>query len=355
MIQIYPRLSQIVQHFRSIQRKQKPKKQLFCSKPFSWIEPSSNGQTYLCCPAWLPVSVGSWRYQSLDDMWNSPIANDIRRSIMDGSFRYCDESRCSFLQTISGPVMDLSDALRNKRWGKVVRNEISDNFFPTEINCAYDRSCNLKCVSCRKETITRPSYNINKLHDDIIKHLPSIEHLYVTGSGDPFASKMFWSLLTSIDGSSFPNLAITLHTNGLLFTEERWGRLRNIHPNIKEVHVSIDAGTEETYRLNRGADWGFLNERLRFISNLKLERFIISMVIQANNFREVPLFIDLAKKLSVTSAQFTVLNNWGTYSKSEFSGRAVQLPGHREYEEFMNMLKALNLNHNSIYWDLDLT
>lgn len=349
MIQIYPRLQQLVQYSRSFLRKEKFKKPLFCSKPFSWLEPSSDGLAYLCCPGWLPVPLGDWRSQSLDKLWNSSIAKSIRLSIIDGSFRYCNESLCPFLQTLSGPVMNLSDALKHEKWGQIIRNKKTMINSLSEINCAYDRSCNLKCFSCRKKLITNPHYNVDRLQTDIIKQLPSLEHLYITGSGDPFASKTLWALLTSIDGSIFPDLTITLHTNGLLFNKERWEKLKKIHYNIKKIHVSIDAATEKTYLLNRGADWRLLNERIRFIGNLKTDKFTISMVVQANNFREIPLFIDLANKIGANTAEFGVINNWGTYSNSEFLQRAIHLPRHREYNEFLGILKNIAYKHNCVF------
>jgi len=38
------------------------------------------GEVYLCCPSWLNTSVGNLAYQSVDEIWNGPIAQDIRRS-----------------------------------------------------------------------------------------------------------------------------------------------------------------------------------------------------------------------------------------------------------------------------------
>src|SRR5262249_20720113 len=85
---------------------------LFCSKPFTWFEvsrTSEEGETFLCCPGWLERPIGNLLRSSVNEVWNSSIAADIRRSILDGSFEYCNRSRCAFLQSRSGPVQRVAD------------------------------------------------------------------------------------------------------------------------------------------------------------------------------------------------------------------------------------------------------
>src|SRR4030042_6325081 len=87
-------------------------KQLFCSKPFKWCEVSRGnreGQLFLCCPAWLATSVGNLGDQSVLEIWNSARAQDIRRSILDGSFRYCNRSLCPNLQSVTDSVCHIEN------------------------------------------------------------------------------------------------------------------------------------------------------------------------------------------------------------------------------------------------------
>src|SRR3989304_7631169 len=82
-------------------------KQLFCSKPFKWFEVFRWNQTaevYLCCAGWLDTSIGRLQYQTIEEIWNGEKAQEIRRSILDGSFKYCNRSLCPYLQTATGPV-----------------------------------------------------------------------------------------------------------------------------------------------------------------------------------------------------------------------------------------------------------
>src|SRR5690606_29995681 len=72
---------------------------LFCSKPFTWFEVSrgtEEGDVFLCCPSWLDTPVGNLTRQTVGDVWNGEVAQDIRRSILDGSFEYCDAVKCPY-------------------------------------------------------------------------------------------------------------------------------------------------------------------------------------------------------------------------------------------------------------------
>lgn len=89
---------------------------LFCSKPFSWFEVSrgaEEGEVYLCCPSWLNAPVGNLNQQSVEEVWNGPVAQDVRRSILDGSFEYCDSVRYPYLNGREGPVITRSVVARD--------------------------------------------------------------------------------------------------------------------------------------------------------------------------------------------------------------------------------------------------
>ncbi len=61
---------------------------------------------------------------------------------------------------------------------------------------------------------------------------------------------------------------------------------------------------------------------------------------QRNNYREMPQFVDLARRLG-GRVYFSQLVNWGTFSRQEFQRRAVHLPGHPEHSDFLACLKRV--------------
>src|SRR5689334_15479129 len=65
---------------------------VICSQPFERFEVLGGGQrgdVFFCCQSWLPKSIGNMKERSVEQVWNSRAARDIRRSVLDGSFRYC--------------------------------------------------------------------------------------------------------------------------------------------------------------------------------------------------------------------------------------------------------------------------
>jgi wyosine [tRNA(Phe)-imidazoG37] synthetase (radical SAM superfamily) len=173
------------------------------------------------------------------------------------------------------------------------------------------------------------------------EHLKDVHKLDITLSGDAFGSPVFFKFLRDFDPSAYPDLRITLCTNGLLFTERNWDRI--CKKAVDVVYISIDAATPETYAVNRGGDFSLLLENLRFVGNLRaqgaLKQFVISFVVQANNFREMPAFAALGKSVNADTVLFIQVGNPGVFSNEEFRRRAVHLPSHPEHNDLIEVLQ----------------
>jgi hypothetical protein len=73
------------------------------------------------------------------------------------------------------------------------------------------------------------------------------------------------------------------------------------------------------------------------------------MVVQENNFFEMPDFIKLGKRLNVDTVFFTQLVNWGTFSDEEFRLRAIHLPAHPRHSEFASLLNDKIFNEPIVH------
>jgi MoaA/NifB/PqqE/SkfB family radical SAM enzyme len=336
---------------------------LFCAKPFKWFEVSGwsapKGDVYLCCPTWLDTPIGNLQEQSVDEIWNGQVAQDIRRSILDGSFTYCNESRCPFLQTISGPVQRGEDVTDTDLREAIAHDLTALPYGPREINCSYDKSCNLSCPSCRTEVIVERNHA-----EEILTIQGKLQHealkdgrlLYITGSGDPFGSPFFKTWLQSMKRDEMPELqSIHLHTNALLWTPKQWSSIPvDIQALITSAEISIDAASAATYSLNRrGGSFLRLLENLEFISGLRkagpLQSVTISMVVQENNFAEMPDFVRLGTRYGFDTVYFSQLVNWGTYSAAEFRSRAIHVRTHPHYSDFLEVLKDSLLQNPCVH------
>ena len=337
-------------------------KQLFCSRPFRWFEVTQVneiGEVFMCCPSWLDTPIGNLKYQLVEDVWNGKKAQELRRSILDGSFKYCNHSRCPFLHTLSEPVQKFKD-VRDEELKLVIEKKLVIlPYGPREINCSYDMSCNLSCPSCRTKIIVEreKKKQILEVQRRIQNEaLRDAYFLYIAGSGDPFGSPFFRKWLQTIKREDMPNLKkMHLHTNAQLLTSKMWSTIpKDIQALVKSMEISIDAASSHTYSVNRrGGSFERLLANLEFISTLRktgpLEWVGISMVVQENNFAEMPDFVRLGKRFNFDTIYFSRLVNWGTFTEEEFTRRAVHLSTHPRHREFLDVLKNKIFDEPLVY------
>jgi radical SAM protein with 4Fe4S-binding SPASM domain len=305
---------------------------MFCPMPFQSFQVKPSGDVHCCCEDWLPIRLGNILEESAAAIWRGGAATEIRRSILDGSFGHC--VRCPFLPGPRGPVTGgpLEPPLPAK-----IRDLWLD----------YDRTCNLACPSCRSGYIWRSPRDAqtSRVHEAVLSSglLSQIRRLHVSGAGDPFASSFYWGLLRSLAGLPHnPDLEIALMTNGQLLDEQHWEELGLVREQVAEIGISIDAATEEVYAANRGGSWRRLWHNIDFARELRRQgaRFALAayFVVQANNFRELPLLRAMTIDEGFDRLHVFCLRNWGTFSDEDYRERAVHLPGHFEHGHFLRAM-----------------
>ena len=337
----------------------------FCNRPFDFAEAHDlgTGKVFVCCPTWLHVPVGNLTEQSFDEAFNSPQAQEIRKSILDGSFKYCNQKHCPFIQNDSlpnnsdilngGKAGPVSFGADKKRHQQIIKNQIVKDLKPVVYNLCYDESCNLACPSCRANKVhvdEGPIYERKMLiQQKIINEAFGKPHhrlcrVNVTGSGDPFGSKIFRELLFNIEGHKYSNLQINLQTNGVMLTPKYWDKMHKIHNNLDTILISLDAGTEETYNFTRrGGNWKALMKNLEFISEKrslgKFKHLRLDFVVQQKNYKEMPEFVRIGKKFKVDQCYFSLVSDWGTWSVEEYNHHAIWKTDHPEFENFLKVMR----------------
>ena len=321
-------------------------KKYVCTTPFTYLELHKNG-VHSCCPSWLPNKVGS--LENIDNIWTGKELAEVQESIIDGTYKFCSKTQCPYLsqlinEGIKQPIFIEKENFNINQYKKG----------PTNINFAFDRSCNLSCPSCRNFAVMANGEEIefiDKTIDKITESLgSSIKMIYLSGTADPFASKSFRKFLTNFDKTKFPNVNhIHLHTNGLLLNQKMWDELSNIHDIIRTLEVSIDASTKETYEIvRRGGNWDILMENLNFISSLKLGKKNISFVVQDTNYKEMEDFYYMIMKKfnGGVNVFFNKITNWGTYSDGEFGIKQIWNENHPEFNLFLKELNKISKRYN---------
>ena len=151
--------------------------------------------------------------------------------------------------------------------------------------------------------------------------------------------------MRSCDKHSYPNLKYDIITNAVLFTEDITDRFPSFMDKLRSVRVSMDAITEDTYKVVRlGGDWKKLMTNLIFISNLKktkkIDHFSISMVVQTANFEEMVDFLKFGRSIGCDIVIYEFIMNW-TIEQDRYNKMAVHEPSHPQHHTFRNKVREL--------------
>ena len=332
------------------------KSKLICVTPFTYSELFDDKQ-FLCCPGWLNEDI--YETNSIKDNFNSKKAQEIRNSILDGSYKYCDSEQCPHLNALK------QDKFIDNRLVPKTKETLKKYKPISEIgivNFCFDKSCNLQCPSCRSEFINY----LGKDRDGVDEKLRqvneelsgTIKKLYLSGSADPFYSKSFRQFLINFDPKKYPMMeGIHIHTNGILWTEQLWERMNSIHPYVKSCEISIDAATKDTYenKTRIGGKWETLLQQLDFIINIPtIDKYIFSFVVQDSNYKEMYDFYDLISSLNWKFDKninifFNHITNWGTYSESQYLSKDISNPNHELHDDFFIELNKIHNQKNVLH------
>jgi MoaA/NifB/PqqE/SkfB family radical SAM enzyme len=276
----------------------------FCSAPFDIMQIDEDGDVMLCgCQLHMPYVIGNIYKDTLQNIWLGVKADQVRQAVIDEDFTYCNWACASLTMLPDRP--QILPALLD---------------FPKIIKIDLDRSCNLKCPSCRENIIIeKNSPKINKqteLYNEIVnwaRENPNTQISIVPlASGEIFASHSGLEFLHSLMNYPYDNIRLTITTNGTLLNKNR-ELIKNIKHLIKNIVVSIDAATSETYSIVRGGDWQELMLGLEFIQSIDMSPLDFRFCIQKNNWHEIKLFAELANKFNARVG-YQKLLDWGHWN-----------------------------------------
>jgi len=264
----------------------------------------------------------------LYNIWNNSQASRVRQAVTDGNFTYCSWN-CTALANLPDTPSILPQA--------------SD--FPSVIHINLDRSCNLKCPSCREHVIIEKNndkiHTQIKLFDELVsraKANPSqVLSLIPIASGDVFASHSGLKFLESLQDYPHDNLKLQITTNGTLIKKNQ-KLLQKIRSSLARVAVSIDAATPETYALVRGGNWQDLLDGLQIITDLGI-RPSVRFVVQKNNYHEIEQFAELVNKFKVNSIYYANLEDWGHWTIQWWHDNNVFDRNRDTFDQALDMLE----------------
>lgn len=304
----------------------------FCSDPFTFL--SHDPVRFLtCCPSWMHES--RFIYEQPDNLWeiwNHPKLVEWRKCLLDGDYRYCQKCPNRFRERDRDhPLPDEKPVME--------RPPITYQF--------QDRAtCNLACPSCRNHVTVEKEPAVYP-PERILKTWPNIKTVAMSLSGDPFANKEQLTWLQSEPQGPSPDVIIW--TNGILLPRY-WETLKR---HVTAVVMSVDACTKEVYeKLRRPAKWHQLIRSMNFIQRLvqsgKLNLWQLNVVVQSDNFRQLPEICEWGLEYGAHRIQFTPIAPWPHMMHWQWNYSNIANPNHPDFDEFCEVLRHPNLKMEGI-------
>jgi len=174
---------------------------------------------------------------------------------------------------------------------------IKTSFYPSFIVVEPTINCNLNCVTCQKNTLSRKNSSMNfENFKKLIDKMPSIRVINLQGFGEPFMCKDFFKM---VDYATRKGIRVYTFSNANLITPEIAKKI--VNSNLSELIISIDGATKKTYELiRRGANWEIFIRNIKYLMSLrnpkkiKINAWIVPSTL---NFNELEDIVKLAKEL----------------------------------------------------------
>lgn len=258
------------------------------------------------------MACGDWRRTSLLDLWNSDGLRQVRRAIASGRPHDTCKDHCpaffGLAHTYEAPptmpagraffdnlVLQLEETLDR---AEVLRSR------PRCLVVSPSLRCNNHCRMCEMHDSEPEMAELPEVvYRSVLELLPTLKDLSLAGA-EPLMSSRLPALLRECDAARYPDLELTMTTNGLLLDPAILADMARVR--FHTIIVSINAATPGTYERVSGTPQGFE----RVIRNVRAlvdrsrgwpgrPRVVLSFVAMRSNIGEMGAFVDLARSLGV--------------------------------------------------------
>ena len=318
-----------------------------CRVPWDTLGINANGDAYICSsPSWIPLFVGNiLEVEDIFELLNSKKAQRIRQEILAGRYYYCNNKICGFFASKSPTLYN--DTGSQEPLLEEFTEATKVRHLPKNLILDFDYTCNLHCGSCRTHTINfnndhvRRPINfriVEKIKCLIIDQVDQQPMSIRWCGGELFISAAYLDLLEYISAQNKPTIKHIIQTNGHYLQSKRQ-LIEQLAPHIQSFWVSFDAATADTYRqVRRGGSWDQLLKNVHWLMNfLESNQFKFSVsacfVVQLDNYKEIPQFVELCSTFKIKDIQLQKMWNWGTWPQEEFDEKNIYNPQHPLYAD----------------------
>lgn len=288
------------------------------------------------------------------DFWSGEEWAEFRKSILDGSFKYCQKNQCTNL--VAGWLPKKKECT-HEDVKKMIEGDATIIPPLEELHFSYDSHCNLKCPSCRLEIKTNTkeeTEELNALYEKNLKPMvKSAKHLCLSGCGEAMLSPHSRKILQSLSREEYPELEVELRTNVTSFSPQMWNGLGEGRKLIRHVAASIDSSSKEKFeRLRFPARWETVLKNLEFIQSLRnkgeIDLFEFHVVIQSENIEELTDIARMAIQYDADAVTYSRLVNWRGMSEEEYQKVNPFWNDHPQHERLVQALEELKMLRNAI-------
>lgn len=261
----------------------------FCTLAWHGINLEPDGRIRICCES--TEVLGDSSNDTIKDVYNSKNIKDIRNSMLKGEkIKSCQS--CYTKEKYGRESLRKSS---NKKFfhtiNKIIENTTKDgrhkNFDLKYIDARYNNLCNLACRSCdpsassswhkaakvipRTKTANfsnaflSAGNNEEKVYNQIIEHIHSIETIYFAG-GEPLIIEKFYELLEKLISSGRTDVELIYNSN-LTHTKlkshsifDLWNKFENV-----SVGASLDAEGKRAEYIRTNTKWDKIEENRRLM------------------------------------------------------------------------------------------
>lgn len=212
--------------------------------------------------------------------------------------------------------------------------------YPKTVAIFLTTRCNLRCFICRPEGFKGSDVDFDNLRklEQAIKYAETID---LTGWGEPFLYPQMSDVLSYIYSINPRNNLIQITSNGSLLSR-RIAKLLVGH--LKLLTISLNAATPETYATYMKYNFAVTLANIReFLSELPPEdrgKIRLHFVAQTETFREIPLFVELARELGVSTV---TIGNYIVARKDHLKYALINVKD--EYNRIMDESVALGATY----------
>lgn len=304
---------------------------VFCSRPWTGFEIEHDGTVRQCCMTKVSTC-GNINHQSIKDIWNGEIYQELRSKMAAGQWKDICREECpklhgEFDDAVPTPITQAFADNYNTNRREIETRAIILESLPRFWKITHSTRCNLNCIMCYQDR-----NDLRELPDEFYRELSEfntcIQEMELLG-GETFAIKRFREFISRFPKTSFPDVCFSFVTNGTVYDETILNIVKEVR--VSWLSISIDAASDETYaKIRKG---GHLPDtRIGIGKWTSLARdagfpILLSFTVMRNNLHEMSDFLQLARQYNVDCIFGIVQGEKGeqhNFDKTEFKNSLLK-------------------------------